>query len=169
MPVARRGIIAALALLASTAIVASIFWGRSHSTRWQERSAAFADQINSLGSTLGPGETGAVVVVAPDADGLVLLPCYAYEDAIEQRISGQSKQLLDDLVKLSRDERMCPALVWLHGGQIVSVNHVTFNVGTDMKPTLWRLDETCRIEVAKESQSPNGFLSLYFLDDHDGR
>jgi hypothetical protein len=68
------------------------------------------------------------------------------------------------LAVLSQDDRRCPALIWLRDGEVASVNRANFKVGLNAKLQSWRLQQSREIQVSKELQSPNSFLSLNLME-----
>ena len=132
---------------------------------WQKRSSSFVKQVNELGATMKPGEVGTIYLADCDADVLVMLPAYCTNAELRDRLSDVPAVCVDMIERLPRDDHTCPALVWLRNGHIVSVNRTIFSVGFNLIPHSWKLDNNNEIRVKKEVRSPNGFLSLYFLED----
>lgn len=160
--------VAALALLVSLAVGAAVLRAKSGPDRWRARSKAFRSQVNTLGKTLGPGDVGVVRVSASDADELILLPAFCPQEVLVRHFPGRPVSLVDALWTLSRDDRLCPALVWIRGGSVVSINRAGFTTGVDNTfPLSWQVRDGCDIGVVKEWRSANPFLSLVFVRPGD--
>jgi hypothetical protein len=86
------------------------------------------------------------------------------EDELRYRFSQLPEGLTESLLKISRDARKCPMLIWLQGGRIRSVHHAEFTVGINFTVQCWKLTTTREIKIKKELDSPNGFLSLVFAE-----
>jgi|GEM_PF-5847172 len=132
------------------------------SNYYQKQTLAFGAQVNFLGETLEPGGVGAIHVADNDADELVLLPAYCSYTELQNSFLTKRSSLIDKLFSISRDDRACPALVWLRNERILSINPVNFKVGIHLTPRIWRLQGSREILLRKESKSPNGFLSIRF-------
>jgi len=159
----RRRLGAVIACLCLVAIGGWVFRQWFIDEGWQTLSADFVEQVNSLGATLEPGGIGTINVSSSDADELVLLPAYYHRDALARHFPDKPPKFIDEVVIRSPHEQ--DALIWLRGGKVISINPAKFTVGMNLTVQSWKLNGSREIKVVKETQSPNSFLSLYFLED----
>jgi hypothetical protein len=151
--------------LGSLAIGVAIFRAKSMNEEWQKRSDVFAEQLNSLGTELEPGGVGVIEVPASAADELILLGYGCTRNDLWARFPDRRASFIEDLLRISRDKHTCPALLWLRNGRVISRNGVTIKVGANISVQSWTLQGRRQIKVAKELESPNGFLSVSLLEE----
>jgi hypothetical protein len=128
--------------------------------KWRDCSSAFIEQVNALGRDLEPGGNGVIHVSAEDADELILLPAHSTREELNRSLPGRRPILIDTLYNVSCDDSTSPALVWLRGRRVLSINPAKFSVGLNSAPRSWTFRRSRDIQVAKEARSPNSFLSL---------
>src|SRR4051812_4670061 len=109
----RRWLIAIVVAILSLPVIGLVFRARSMNEKWQSLSDEFVQQVNSLGTTLEPGGIGSINVPASDADELILLPSYCDHDTLSRHFPNRPPAFIDELIVLSRNDRICPALIWL--------------------------------------------------------
>lgn len=133
-------------------------------TDWEKRSMSFVGQANSLGAELEPGHVGHITVATCQADELVLLTPYCTQGELERQFSDRPKEFQDQLSDFSHGLRT-PALVWIQNGRILSINRLEFTIPTNLSVKCWDVRGGRIIRIRKEEESPNGFLSIYFLEN----
>lgn len=159
--------VAIVAALCTAVVVVALYRQKLRADEWRGRSVEFVEQVNALGEKLEPGGSGVIHVTAGDADELILLPAYSTREALGRSLPGRPPALLERLYEVSGDGHTSPALVWLRGERILSINPAKFTVGLNLTPHSWALRERREIRVTQEAQSPNPFLSLFFHDDSE--
>ena len=160
-----RHTISIIGVVFLAALVTWIIWVTNVKNDWTAISDEFVKQTNTLGMNLNPGAIGTFDVVAPNADELILLPAYCSSSVLEAHFRTRSSEFAQQLLSAARDDRNCPALVWVRDGRIISVNPVQFSVGVDLTLLSWPIHRRRIITVAKELETPNSFFSLRFVDD----
>jgi len=141
-----------------------IFRARSTNDEWQTLSAELVAQVNTLGTTLVRGGVGTIRVSKSGADELVLRPAYCNRDTLTAHFPDRPSAFINEFPAPSGGDR----LVWMRGGRTLSINPAKFTVGMNVTLVSWALNGVREIKVVKESQSPNGFLSLNLLEDSEG-
>jgi hypothetical protein len=154
-------------LLALMALSVAVVQRCRTSSEWQQRSDEFARRINSVGARLAPGGTEAMELHASDADELILLGFACSREQLRARFPRRNSALTEQLVETSWERRRCPALIWLRNGRIISRNRIAFNVAANISVQSWSLQGRREINVTKERNSPNGFLSVSLLEDSE--
>jgi hypothetical protein len=159
----KRSIVTAATALVCLCLIALVFTQGSRGLA--KVSDEFVAQVNLLGPTLAPGAFGTIHVSECAADELILLPAFCDRSALANNFAGRSLQFIDTLYDISRIDQT--KLIWVRRGRMVSINPARFNVGVTATLRSWPLHGSREIRVTKESQSPNGFVSLVFLADGD--
>jgi len=134
--------------------------------QWEELSVDVVKQANLLGAELPPGGVGVINISQCNADELILLPAYCEREELVACLPDHPVPLLNDLLKYSHDDHIAPALVWLAGRRIISVNRANFSIGVNITLKSWKLTGPREIKVIKETASLNGFLSIEFIGDN---
>lgn len=161
-----RQVAVAISLLCLFAVGAIVFRANPMSDEWRELSSDFCELVNTLGTTLEPGGSGVIHVPESDvADELVLLPVGCTRMDLSRRFPDRPTEFIDNLLTLSRDDRICPALIWLRNGSVISVNPAKFTVGVNLTLQSWKTRGRRGITVTKELQSTNGFLSVSLSEE----
>lgn len=132
--------------------------------KWEKHTADFVDQANTLGATLPPGGVGFIKLSPCEVDELLLVPAYCTIEQLRKCLLGLPAQLIDYLFDISNDDRIAPALVWIHEDKVISINRAKFTTGVNFKLKSWKVNACRDIKVIKEKSSPNGFLSISFAE-----
>jgi hypothetical protein len=143
----------------------ALFRLKSINKEWQKRADAFAGQLNALGRGLEPGGIGMIQLPASEADELIFLALACSREVLRDHFPDRSPAFIEDLYRMSWDEHFGASLIWLQNGRVVSRNPVAINVAINLTVQSWTLRGRRQITVAKELESPNGFLSLYLLEE----
>lgn len=153
-------------LLAAFTIGILLIRNKNMNDQWNERSMDFVNQVNSLGTNLPSGEVGIINLPPCGADELILLPAYCTREELVRQLPDHQPQFLNDLIGISRNDRISPALVWIRNGEPISINHVKFAVGIKLTLKRWKLHGPYEIKIIKEKHSPNDFQSISFVGDN---
>jgi hypothetical protein len=156
-----RIVLCALAMFGCVTIVIKMRFDNSF---WQSTTSQFAEEINLLSDSLPPGAFGTISVDAESADELILVPQMASRADIVSSLPSHSASVIDRICRISKNERLSPAAVWLKHGHVVYVGHLQFRVGVDLTPRSWDLRKSNVICIEKEAKSMNGFLSVRFVN-----
>ena len=158
------GVAGIATVLACLAIGIAIFRLKSINMEWQKRTDAFVEQLNSLGRGLEPGGIGVIHLPVSDADELIFLGLYCSREMLRDHFPDRSPSFIEVLYGMSWDDHFGASLIWLRNGHVISRNRTAIKVGLDFTVESWTLQGRREIRVAKEKESPNGFLSVYFLE-----
>jgi hypothetical protein len=164
-----RRVATILVLLSTLVVGVALLRSKTTNEEWRQRSSAFVEQVNSLGTTLEAGGVGFVHIDECIADQITLMPPYLRKRDIIERFPSRSPAFHDELFSISCDDRISPAIVWLRNGRILSVNPARFTVGVNFALQSWNLKGRSEIRVTKELESPNTFLSVSFLEHDNGQ
>ena len=162
-----RRVVAILLILGTLAIGAALVSNKLISDEWRKRSISFVEQVNSLGRTLEPGGVSTIHINGLEIDELIYLPAYCDIEELSRYFHGRPASFVNELFSMSGNDHICPALVWLRHGRVLSANPARFSVSVKRALRSWKVRGRREILVKKELQSKNTFLSLIFLEDKD--
>ncbi len=130
---------------------------------WEGMSSDFTQQVNSIGTTLEPGQIGSIRIAASPATELILLPAYCTIDDLTPIFRDCPNGMLERLAAIQHSKKS-PVLLWVESSKVLFTADLKLKIGVNLCAKRWDIRGGKQIQVRKEEQSSNGFLSVYFLD-----